>query len=76
MVARAKQDPLFGAWFVCLDGQAHYRLRGRALCGSGAALTSEPLRKRASADDFFGRVTKTFCPTCRKRNVARWAGVA
>lgn len=65
-----KTAPLFGEWLAPANGDAHYFLGTRSLCGRRSK-AGEPPRWGQS-----GSLTGTFCAACKAANTARWMGCA
>jgi hypothetical protein len=65
-------DHIWGAWFVCADGCAHYFLSGKCLCDCARrAVRAVTISNwtRGSA------VVEHQCEECGEANANRWAGV-
>jgi hypothetical protein len=66
----------FGEWLAARDGQAHYYINGKALCGCTLPGTKEVQRKRTSRKEKQpdGALITPYCETCSEANERRWVG--
>jgi hypothetical protein len=60
---------VFGSWYKCDDGKAHYLLGTSALCGTDSEPVREVYGTIALGPTFPGQ---TLCGRCRLANARRW----
>jgi hypothetical protein len=66
---------VFGSWETLTDGNAHYVLNGKCLCGAKVTKSSgPPQRKPQTGAGDSGAYVTPLCEECKSINDARWSG--